>query len=102
MYQRSLAVLLLLAFAAPIFGQTAATQPDSKPETDLRKEAVAFLRETMADVQNMRTLENRISFSAELAGLMWYHDENEARTIRPPRRRDHDQERAGFVHDEAR
>lgn len=55
-----------------------------KPTDDpaaLKKDAVAFLRETMADVNNLRTLENRISFSAELAGLMWFHDEKEARSL---------------------
>ncbi|MBA2606496.1 MAG: hypothetical protein H0U96_06475, partial [Acidobacteria bacterium] len=33
------------------------------------------------DVNNMRTLENRISFSAELANLMWFNDEKEARAM---------------------
>jgi hypothetical protein len=74
--------LTLIAFLSPlIFGQTV---PAKKPTDDpaaLKKEAVAFLRETMADVNNLRTLENRISFSAELAGLMWFHDEKEARSL---------------------
>ncbi|MGQ0543009.1 MAG: hypothetical protein ACT4O9_14325, partial [Blastocatellia bacterium] len=39
---------------------------------------VAFLRETAGDVSNMRSLENRISFAAEMAGLMWFHDSKEA------------------------
>ncbi|PYT01552.1 MAG: hypothetical protein DMF63_01525 [Acidobacteria bacterium] len=54
------------------------------PEKDsekLQKEAVAFLRETLTDVNGMRSLENRISFTAELAGLMWFHDEREARSM---------------------
>ncbi len=57
---------------------------EKKPTDDpakLKKDAVAFLRETMADVNNLRTLENRISFSAELASLMWFHDEKEARAM---------------------
>jgi len=74
--------LTLLAVTAPVvFGQAV---PDKKPTEDkaaLKKEAVAFLRETMVDVNNLRTLENRISFSAELAGLMWFHDEKEARSL---------------------
>ena len=81
MYKKSFAFALLLAFATPVFAQTATTQPEKPDPAEIRKEAVAFLRETMADVQNMRTLENRISFSAELGGLMWYHDEHEARTM---------------------
>ncbi len=80
MYQKVLALALLAAFSTPVFSQTPAAPPKPDP-AELRKEAVAFLRETMGDVANMRTLENRISFSAELAGLMWFHDENEARTM---------------------
>lgn len=77
-----LSALTLLA----IFSQLGIAQAltDKKPTDDpeaLKKEAVAFLRETMADVNNLRTLENRISFSAELAGLMWFHDEREARSL---------------------
>ena len=70
-----------------LFGQTLAqtklaTEP-KKPEisADLKKEAVAFLRETAQDVANLRTLENRISFSAEIASLMWFDDEKEARAM---------------------
>ena len=48
---------------------------------ELRKESVAFLRETSLEVNSLRTLENRISFSAELASLMWFNDEKEARTM---------------------
>lgn len=77
-----LSALTLLA----IFSQLGFTQAltDKKPTDDpeaLKKEAVAFLRETMADVNNLRTLENRISFSAELAGLMWFYDEKEAKSL---------------------
>ena len=80
--KKLLSSLTLLAVTAPVvFGQAV---PDKKPTEDkaaLKKEAVAFLRETMVDVNNLRTLENRISFSAELAGLMWFHDEKEARSL---------------------
>ena len=69
-----------------LFAQFAGAQisTDKKPTDDpakLKKDAVAFLRETMVDVNNLRTLENRISFSAELASLMWFHDEKEARAM---------------------
>lgn len=75
----SLAALCLLSIAA--FGQGLAN-PSKTPDPEaLKKDAVAFLRETMADVNNLRTLENRLSFSAELAGLMWFHDEKEARSL---------------------
>jgi hypothetical protein len=65
------------------FAQLAAdskTQP-SDDKDSLEKQAVAFLRETASDVNTMRTAENRISFSAELASLMWLHDEKEARAM---------------------
>ena len=81
MFKKALSLALLLALAAPVFAQTETPQPSKSDPAELRQDAVAFLRETMGDVQNMRTLENRISFSAELAGLMWYHDEGEARTM---------------------
>lgn len=71
------ALLLLVSFQTA-FAQT--TEPE-KPKVvtdELRKEAVAFLRETGADVGNLRSLENRISFSSEMAGLMWFYDEKEA------------------------
>ena len=69
-----------------LFSQLASAQvaTDKKPAEDaekLRKEAVVFLRDTMAEVNNLRTLENRISFSAELASLMWFQDEKEARSM---------------------
>ncbi len=80
--KKLLCTLTLAALAAPFaFGQTLTNKkPTDDPEA-LKKDAVAFLRETMADVNNLRTLENRISFSAELAGLMWFYDEKEARSL---------------------
>jgi hypothetical protein len=63
---------------------TAQTIPEKEPTEDaekLRKDAVAFLRETMGDVNSMRSLENRISFTSEMAGLMWFYDEREARSM---------------------
>lgn len=74
--------LILTAVSSPVlFGQAIAAKKPTDDPGALKKDAVAFLRETMADVNNLRTLENRISFSAELAGLMWFHDEKEARAL---------------------
>ncbi len=82
MYRKALSFALLAALTTSIFAQAPkGTQPAKPDRGELREEAVTFLRETMGDVQNMRTLENRITFSAELAGLMWYHDEGEAKTM---------------------
>src|SRR5687767_7669556 len=69
-------ILLCTVFAG---GQTVDENKPSEAEEKLRKEAVNFLRETLADVNGMRSLENRISFTAEVAALMWFHDEREAR-----------------------
>ncbi len=81
MLQKLLALAVLFAFAAPLAAQVSERKDPREEAEKLRKEGVAFLRETMGDVANMRTLENRISFSAEMAGLMWYHDEREARVM---------------------
>ena len=81
MLRKFLALAVLFAFAAPLAAQVAERKDPKEEAERLRKEGVAFLRETMGDVANMRTLENRISFSAEMAGLMWYHDEREARVM---------------------
>ena len=65
-----------------------AVRPQAVPEKNatedalkLRKEAVAFLRDTLADVNGMRSLENRLSFTAEMAALMWFYDESEGRAM---------------------
>ncbi len=75
--------LLLLPFLVVQnnFSQVVETKKKDKISAELRKDAVSFLRETTTDVNNMRTLENRISFSAELANLMWFNDEKEARAM---------------------
>lgn len=45
------------------------------------KKAIELLRDTSAEVGRLRSLENRISFNAELASLMWYHDDKEAKAM---------------------
>jgi hypothetical protein len=80
-FKKLISSLAVIAVSASfVFGQLPKKNPTEDPAA-LKKEAVAFLRETMVDVNNLRTLENRISFSAELAGLMWFHDEKEARSL---------------------
>jgi hypothetical protein len=76
---RSLAFIVILAAVAT--AQTDSEKKAAEEKENLQKEAVAFLRETLSDVNGMRSLENRISFSSELAGLMWFHDEREARAM---------------------
>ena len=72
-------VLFFLINAA--FSQIAETAKKNEISADLKKEAVAFLRESAAEIAQMRTLENRIGLSAEMANLMWYNDEKEARAM---------------------
>src|SRR6185436_2218575 len=74
-----LAFVLLLLFIQAGFSQ--ATEDPKKKAEEFKKEALVFLRETAADVGTLRTLENRISFAAEIAGLMWFQDETEARAM---------------------
>ncbi|MEP7148598.1 MAG: hypothetical protein ABI857_06915 [Acidobacteriota bacterium] len=72
---------LVLTLSAIAVTQTISEKKTSEARENLQKEAVVFLRETLGDVNGMRSLENRISFTAELAGLMWFHDEREARAM---------------------
>ena len=79
---RSLRTLVLvLCCTAIAIAQSTLEKPSDESAEKLQKEAVAFLRETLTDVNGMRSLENRISFTAELAGLMWFYDEREARSM---------------------
>lgn len=71
--------ILLCAYAAA--AQVAETKKTEELSEEMRKQAVEFLRETASDVNNLRSLENRISFAAEVASLMWFTDEREARTM---------------------
>ena len=74
------AVLLLVL----PYGFSAQTPSESKKKEAADKfaaETLEFLRETSADVGNMRSIENRISFNAELASLMWFRDDKEARAM---------------------
>ena len=80
-------LLALVIIAASVYSSAAQiSTPAAAPKTDeaaakLAKEAVEFLRETSAEVGRLRTAENRISFNAELASLMWFHDDKEARAM---------------------
>ncbi|HMS40939.1 MAG TPA: hypothetical protein PKE69_11980 [Pyrinomonadaceae bacterium] len=80
MNRKLLLSLLLILLVQTVFSQTTDAAKTEK-DAELKKQAVEFLRETGLEVKNLQTLENRISFSAEIAGLMWFHDEKEARTM---------------------
>lgn len=73
-----LSIILLFSYTLAA-GQTAPAKTEENEK--LRKAAVEFLRETSLEVGRMGSIENRLSFSAELASLMWFHDEKEARAM---------------------
>jgi hypothetical protein len=81
MKKKLLPALILLLVQTFYFQTIEKTETPDEAKAKLQQEAVAFLRETQGDVNTMRSLENRISFSSELAGLMWFHDEREARAM---------------------
>jgi len=66
-------------FAALI---AAAQEPSGSRSTDgpanLRSQTIEMLHQTQGEVGNLRSVENRISFSSELASLTWPYDEKEA------------------------
>mgnify|MGYP000942255857 CR=1 FL=1 len=70
----------LLLFTAIVLPQNPEDEKKKKAE-DLKAKAVEMLRETTFAVANLRTAENRISFMAELASLMWLHDRDQARAM---------------------
>ncbi len=76
-----LSSVLIISLAQILFAQTIVKDKKDDISPELKKEAVAFLRETTIDVNNLRTLENRISFASETANLMWFSDEKEARAM---------------------
>jgi hypothetical protein len=70
----------LMLFAAIAFPQNPEDEKKKKAE-EMKAKAVEMLRETSFSVANLRTAENRISFMAELASLMWLHDRDQARAM---------------------
>ncbi len=78
---RILLLSLILFSTICALGQNP-SDPKKTPEPEkLTENAVEFLRETSQDLARMRSVENRISFSAEMASLMWFHNEKEARAM---------------------
>ncbi len=81
MSQKLLSLLLIILLSSFSFAQATDKSTAAEDAAKLEKDAVEFLRETVGDVGRMRSMENRISFSAELASLMWFHDEKEAKQM---------------------
>lgn len=78
MFKKALLAVAIATLPLTVLSQQIAT--DQTDDADKQeKSAVEFLRDTQIEVEGLRLVENRISFSSELASLMWFHDENEAR-----------------------
>lgn len=75
----SIFLLLLSLLSSSVPAQDNATEKPEDKAKATQKAAVEFLRETATDVERLRSMENRISFSSELASLMWFYDEKEAK-----------------------
>ncbi len=75
-----LTLLLAVLLCFPFVGKAQTDKPLTPEEkkAKLEESALSFLRETYSDVGNMRLLENRISFTSELASLLWYKDQKNA------------------------
>jgi hypothetical protein len=80
MYRHLITFVVACSLASTLVGQSAQPSAADK-KLDNEKAAVELLRETMTEVGQLRTPENRISFTSELASLMWFHDPKEARSM---------------------
>lgn len=81
MSYKLLAFTLLLVLTGFAPAQTPTPTDSGEDAAKLKTQAVEFLRETANEVSRLRSLENRISFDSELASLMWFHDEKEAKAM---------------------
>ncbi len=80
MLKKILVLLCLLAPTLQVFPQTVdIVKNNVEIAAENKKKAVEMLRETLGEVNNLRTLENRIAFSSELVSMLWNADEKEAR-----------------------
>jgi len=80
-FQKLFTLVLIFTFIQTGFAQSTTPKTAEEAEADFKKEVVVFLRETASEVGSLRSPENRIGFTAELAGLMWFSDEKESRAM---------------------
>ncbi len=73
--------VLILVFLGICVSAQDISNERSADDQEFRAQAVKYLRDTASEINTLRTNENRISFSSELANLMWLHDEKEARRM---------------------
>lgn len=76
------ALLIISLFAAAIFAQNATeSKTDETSDDELKEAARILLRETIVEINGLRTRENRMSFTAEAAALVWLSNEQEGRNM---------------------
>jgi hypothetical protein len=80
-FQKLFTLVLIFTFIQTGFAQSTTPKTAEETEAEFKKEVVVFLRETASEVGSLRSPENRIGFTAELAGLMWFSDEKESRAM---------------------
>lgn len=74
-------IALLIFSTVNAFSQDAKVDEKSNKDKELKDKAIVLLRETRNEVNGLRTIENRISFNSELADLMWFYNEDEAKKM---------------------
>ncbi|MGI8669062.1 MAG: hypothetical protein ACR2J3_04340, partial [Aridibacter sp.] len=74
---------LIIIFTSFVFSQEIPDKQATEKEkfAELESKAVKMLKETAGEIESLRTIGNKISFSTEMANLMWFHDEREARKM---------------------
>lgn len=85
--------IFIVLFVTPLFSQgydnRQATEVNreskddekAKKHKELKEKAYGLLSQTSDEIGMLRTAENRIGFTAELAALLWYYDESQAREL---------------------
>lgn len=72
-------LIIVSLFANTIAQQSTSKQPEISAE--LKKNAVDFLRQTIKEIPNLKTEENRQYFTLKTARLLWQYDEPQARAM---------------------
>jgi hypothetical protein len=80
-FQKLFTLVLIFAFIQTGFAQSTTPKTAEEADAEFKKEVTVFLRETASEVGSLRSPENRIGFTAEIAGLMWFSDEKESRAM---------------------
>lgn len=74
-------ITLLFLLTALVYSQDVVNKDDKEKNNELKEKAVVLLRETVGEIDTLRTIENRISFRSETASLMWYYNADEGKRM---------------------